>query len=120
MVKVYEPITSIAPVELFAEQRKEFGRIGAQRRIPGLTLFEYDLTTGEIREASVETEATLRMNGPIGRSGRVDAKQLCLYVQALNIENARRKFRAMTLRKTVQNKILKRTDSKSTNHGRKH
>ena len=60
------------------------------------------------------------MNGPIGRSGRVDAKQLCLYVQALNIENARRKFRAMTLRKTVQNKILKRTDSKSTNHGRKH
>ena len=39
MVKVYEPITSIAPAELVAEQRKEFGRIGAQRRIPGLTLF---------------------------------------------------------------------------------
>lgn len=117
MVKVYEPIISIAPAELVAEQRKEFGRIGAQRRLPGLTLYEYDLTTGEIREADVETEATLRLDGPVGRSGRVDAKELCLYVQALNIENARRKFRAMTRRKTVQSKILKRTDSKTKSNG---
>lgn len=117
MVKVYEPMVSIAPAELVAEQRKEFARIGAQRRLPGLTLYEYDLTTGEIREADVETEATLRLDGPVGRSGRVDAKELCLYVQALNIENARRKFRAMTRRKTVQNKILKRTDSKTKSNG---
>ena len=117
MVKVYEPMVSIAPSELVAEQRREFGRIGAQRRLPGLTLYEYDLTTGEIREADVETEATLRLDGPVGRSGRVDAKELCLYVQALNIENARRKFRAMTRRKTVQNKILKRTDSKTKSNG---
>ncbi len=117
MVKVYEPMVSIAPAELVAEQRKEFGRIGAQRRLPGLTLYEYDLTTGEIREADVETEATLRLDGPVGRTGRVDAKELCLYVQALNIENARRKFRAMTRRKTVQNKILKRTDSKTKSNG---
>lgn len=117
MVKVYDPMVSIAPAELVAEQRKEFGRIGAQRRLPGLTLYEYDLTTGEIREADVETEATLRLDGPVGRSGRVDAKELCLYVQALNIENARRKFRAMTRRKTVQDKILKRTDSKTKSNG---
>lgn len=117
MVKVYEPMVSIAPAELVAEQRREFGRIGAQRRLPGLTLYEYDLTTGEIREADVETEATLRLDGPVGRSGRVDAKELCLYVQALNIENARRKFRAMTRRKTVQNKILKRTDIKTKSNG---
>lgn len=117
MVKVYEPMVSIAPAELVAEQRREFGRIGAQRRLPGLTLYEYDLTTGEIREATIETEATLRLDGPVGRSGRVDAKELCLYVQALNIENARRKFRAMTRRKAVQNKILKRTDSKTKSNG---
>lgn len=117
MVKVYEPMVSIAPAELVAEQRKEFGRIGAQRRLPGLTLYEYDLTTGEIREADVETEANLRLDGPVGRSGRVDAKELCLYVQALNIENARRKFRAMIRRKTVQDKILKRTDSKTKSNG---
>ena len=117
MVKVYEPMVSIAPAELVAEQRREFGRIGAQRRLPGLTLYEYDLTTGEIREADVETEAPLRLDGPVGRSGRVDAKELCLYVQALNIENARRKFRAMTRRKTVQNKILKRTAAKTKSNG---
>ena len=117
MVKVYEPMVSISSSKLVAEQRREFGRIGAQRRLPGLTLYEYDLTTGEIREATVETEATLRLDGPVGRSGRVDAKELCLYVQALNIENARRKFRAMTRRKTVQNKILNRTDSKTKSNG---
>lgn len=66
MVKVYEPMVSIAPSELVAEQRREFGRIGAQRRLPGLTLYEYDLTTGEIREATVET----RNHPPPGRPRR--------------------------------------------------
>lgn len=117
MVRIYDPQISIAPEELVAEQRKEFGRLGAVRRLPGLTLYEYDLTTGEIREAAVETEATLRLDGPVGRTGRVDAKELCLYVQALNIGNARRKFRAMIRRRTVQEKILKTTDIKTKRNG---
>ena len=106
MVRIYDPQVSIAPEELVSEQRKEFSRVGTVRRLPGLTLFEMDLTTGEIREADVETEATIRLDGPVGRTGKVDARSLCLYVQALNKENAARKFRAMMRRKGVQNKIL--------------
>ncbi len=108
MVRVYEPIVSATPEEIVAEQRKEISRVGSVRRLPGLKLYEYDLTTGEIREADVQTEATLKLDGPVGRTGKVDAKELCLYVQALNFPNAARKFREMMLKKSVQNKILKK------------
>lgn len=108
MVRVYEPIMSATPEEIVAEQRKELSRIGSVRRLPGLKLYEYDLTTGEVREADVQTEATLKLEGPVGRTGKVDARELCLYVQALNRENAARKFREMIRRKSVQNKILKK------------
>ena len=108
MVRVYEPIVSATLEEIVAEQRKEISRVGSVRRIPGLKLYEYDLTTGEIREADVQTEATLKLDGPVGRTGKVDAKELCLYVQALNRENAARKFRDMIRRKSVQNKILRK------------
>ena len=108
MVRVYEPIVSATPEEIVAEQRKEISRIGSVRRLPGLKLYEYDLTTGEIREADVQTDATLKLDDPVGRTGKVDAKELCLYVQALNRENAARKFREMIRRKSVQNKILRK------------
>ena len=108
MVRVYEPIVSATPEEIVAEQRKEISRVGSVRRLPGLKLYEYDLTTGEIREADVQTEATLKLEGPVGRTGKVYARELCLYVQALNRENAARKFREMIRRKSVQNKILKK------------
>ena len=56
----------------------------------------------------MQTDATLKLDGPVGRTGKVDAKDLCLYVQALNRENAARKFREMIRKKSVQNKILKK------------
>lgn len=108
MVRIYEPMVSATPEEIVAEQRKEISRVGSVRRLPGLKLYEYDLTTGEIREADVQTDATLKLDGPVGRTGKVDAKDLCLYVQALNRENAARKFREMIRKKSVQNKILKK------------
>ena len=117
MVRIYDPVTRISPEELVAEQRREL-QVGSMRQMPGLRLYEYDLTTGELREADVETEATLRLDGPVGRSGRVNAGELCLYVQALNEENARRKCRSMMRRKGVQRKILNQQISK--NNGRKH
>ena len=94
-------------LELVAEQRKEFRLIGSQKRIPGLTLFEYDLTTGELRHASMKKEIQLEMDGATGAKARVDAKALCLYIQALNEENAMRKVHKMLRRKEVRETILK-------------
>ena len=93
--------------ELVAEQQKEFRLIGSQKRIPGLTLFEYDMTTGELRPASVKKEIQLELNGSTGTKTRVDSKDLCLYIQALNEANARRKVAQLLRRKTVINQLLK-------------
>lgn len=93
--------------ELVDEQRKEFRLIGSQKRIPGLILFEYDLTTGELQRASMKKEIQFNMDGTVGAKSRVDSKDLCLYIQALNEENAMKKVQKMLRRKSVREQLLK-------------
>lgn len=93
-------------LELVAEQRKEFRLIGSQKRIPGLILFEYDLTTGELRRASQTKEMSIGLDGTPSVKTRVSARELCLYVQALNERNAIRKVYDMLGRKNVRKKLL--------------
>ena len=99
--------------ELVAEQRKEYRLIGSQKAIPGLILFEYDLTTGELHRASVKKEITLYVDGTAGTKTRVDSKDLCLYIQALNEANAMRKVQQLLRRKSIRQQIFK-----SSNNGR--
>lgn len=96
---------------MVAEQRKEYRLIGSQKRIPGLILFEYDLTTGELRRASMKKEVQLNLDGTMGAKSRVDSKELCLYVQAINEQNAMRKVKQMLRRKTTRQKLLKPQDN---------
>ena len=111
MGKIVPELTRTAAQELVAEQRKEFTLIGSQRRIPGLILFEYDLTTGELRRASVKKELTLQIDGRVGSNNRVDTSELCLYIQALNQENVMRKVKQLLRRKSVIEKLLKPHDN---------
>ena len=59
--------------------------------IKGLTLFEYNQATDELKPATVEIIA--------GRK-RVIASKDCYYLQALNEKNARRKLEIAKIRKT--------------------
>ena len=93
-------------LELVAQQRKEYRLIGSQRHIPGLILFEYDTTTGELRQASVRREVEIGLNGAIGANNRVDSKDLCLYVQAINKEVAMRKVMQLLRRNTIRKQLL--------------
>ena len=93
-------------LELVAQQRKEYRLIGSQRHIPGLILFEYDTTTGELRQASVRREVEIGLNGAIGAKNRVDSKDLCLYVQAINKEVAMRKVMQLLRRNTIRKQLL--------------
>ena len=92
--------------ELVAEQSKEYRLIGSQKRIPGLILFEYDMTTGELRRADVEQSCILQMKGGLSYKRKVNKRELCLYVQALNEKNARKKIRGMLQRQSVRKKLL--------------
>ena len=93
--------------ELVDQQRKEYRLIGSQKHIPGLVLYEYDLTTGELRPADVKTTLSLTVDGKLDSSRKVNSKELCLYVQALNKENAMRKVRTMLRRKSMQKELFK-------------
>lgn len=93
--------------ELVDQQRKEYRLIGSQKHIPGLVLYEYDLTTGELRPADVKTTLSLTVDGKLDSSRKVNSKELCLYVQALNKENAMRKVRIMLRRKSMRKELFK-------------
>lgn len=92
--------------ELVAERRKEYRLIGSEKPIPGLTLFEYDLTTGELRRASVKKEVRLFIDGTTGSKSRVDTRDLCLYIQALNEANALRKVQQLLRRKSIRQQLF--------------
>ena len=93
--------------ELVAEQKKQWGLIGSQKHIPGLILFEYDLTTGTLCQAHFKKEIHLNMDHTTGVNYRVDTKPLCLYVQAINEANAMRKIQQMLRRNSVRKQLLK-------------
>ena len=79
--------------EQVAKKQKEYRMVGRQRRVPGLTLFEFDKTTHEIRPAQVKREAALTTKGkPVFRT-RTDIHEGCFYLQALNKANAEKKLR---------------------------
>jgi len=60
-----------------ADEKQKQQKRGSQRRIPGLTLYEYNITSGDVI--------------PVAHSGRVTMRQGCVYFQALNLKNAQRK-----------------------------
>ena len=107
MKQIVPELTRPDALELVQQQRKEYRLIGSQRRIPGLILFEYDLTTGELRRASMKTEIGLTLDGKLDRNRRVNSRELCLYIQAINEQNAMRKVQQMLKRKSVRDELLR-------------
>lgn len=108
MRSIVPELSRTAAQELVDEQRKEYRFIGSQRRIPGLILFQYDLTTGELQQAPMKKEIELTVDGRLNKNNKVEAGALCLYVQALNKENALRKVRSLLRRKNVREELFKR------------
>lgn len=107
MKLIVPELTRADAQELVAEQRKEFRLIGSQRRIPGLLLFEYDLTTGDLRRASMKTEIALTVDGKLDKTHEVRSRDLCLYVQALNEKNAMKKVLQMLRSRYVRKRLFK-------------
>jgi len=80
-----------------AEQKKQLTLLKKERKIRGLTLFEYNEVTKEILPAKFKP-VTVNITGD--GSGNYDrlqnfelvVNQNCIYVQALNVKNALRKI----------------------------
>lgn len=79
-------------IEKQQKKQQEYKLIGKRRRIPGLNLFSYNTVTKELKLAPVEKNVTLGLNGSPDYKTNIKIEKDCIYLQALNIDNARRKL----------------------------
>lgn len=79
-------------------QKQEYRFLGTVIRRTGLTLFEYNPKSKTVQVAEVNTQYSYRYNEKTKKIGvssrtRVQVRDGCMYVQALNLKNAIRKVR---------------------------
>lgn len=79
-------------------QKQAHRFLGTVIRRPGLTLFEYDSKSKTVREAEINTQHFYSYNAKrntfsVSTTSRVQVRDGCMYVQALNLKNAIRKVR---------------------------
>lgn len=80
----------------------EYHIIGSQRRIPGHTLFAYNQKTREWKVADLRRDVEVDVNGKPVYKNAVSIHPHTIYVQALNLENAKKKYMKM-LRRHLDN-----------------
>lgn len=84
--------------EQVQKKKNEFHLIGQERRIKGHTLFCFNEVTKKIKVAPMKQEALLGMDGSVIYKNNVTVEKDCVYVQALNEKNARKKLIKMGYR----------------------
>ena len=85
-------------IEQVIKKKNEFHLIGSQRRIPGHTLFCFNEATKKIKVAPMVQKVELGMDGNPVYKNNVTVEKDCVYVQALNEKNARKKLIKMGYR----------------------
>jgi hypothetical protein len=79
------------------QQRKEVKLIAQHRKIPGLTVWEFNVKTLELIPATFKNEdvtiRSFKKSHDIIKHNKVDIKPDCIYFQALNEKSARRKLK---------------------------
>ena len=83
-------------VEQVAKKQKEYKLIGRQRKVAGLTLFEFDRKTKQIKPADIHRECIVdaTTGKPIYKT-KTDVHEGCFYLQALNVKSAEKKLRKL-------------------------
>lgn len=81
-------------VEVIAEQKKQLQLLGSTHKHPGHNVFEMVVKTGEINVAKIEDQpnAFNPLDKTAPRRKKVVINEGCLYVTALNIASAKKKF----------------------------
>lgn len=79
-------------MEQMQEKRNEFHLVGEERRIKGHTLFCFNEVTKEIKVAPMVQECMLGLDGSVIYKNKVTVEKDCIYIQALNEKNARKKL----------------------------
>lgn len=84
--------------EQVQKKKNEFHLVGEERRIKGHTLFCFNEVTKKIKVAPMNQEIEMGMDGSVIYKNNVTVEKDCVYVQALNEKNARKKLIKMGYR----------------------
>ena len=76
-----------AQVELLEQQKQEYKLIGSMRKVPGHTLFSFNVQTGEIKPVKLVREASIGLDGKPVFKEKITVEKDCYYEQALNRKN---------------------------------
>jgi len=71
-------------IEYLQKQQTEYKLLGKQRRIPGHTLFSFNMKTGEIKKAAVKPVVTIISDNVVAHKTEIAIEPFCYYEQALN------------------------------------
>ena len=74
-------------VELLEQQRQEYKLIGRMRKVPGHTLFSFNVKTGEIKPVKLVREASIGLDGNPVFKEKITVEKDCYYEQSLNLKN---------------------------------
>lgn len=74
-------------VELLEQQKQEYKLIGSMRKVPGHTLFSFNVQTGEIKPVKLVREASIGLDGKPVFKEKITVEKDCYYEQALNRKN---------------------------------
>lgn len=76
--------TQVEPLE---QQKQEYKLIGSMRKVPGHTLFSFNVQTGEIKPVKLVREASIGLDGKPVFKEKITVEKDCYYEQALNRKN---------------------------------
>lgn len=94
-MKIVPDIPSLGMPSKQQEERKapaEFHFVGSVRRVRGHTLFSFNWKTGEWKQAPLQREAKVGIDGKPVFKTTVAREPNCVYIQALNLENAKKRL----------------------------
>lgn len=74
-------------VELLEQQKQEYKLIGSMRKVPGHTLFSFNVQTGEIKPVKLVCEASIGLDGKPVFKEKITVEKDCYYEQVLNRKN---------------------------------
>ena len=81
--------------EQVIKKKNEFHLIGSQRKIKGHTLFAFNTVTKEIKVAPMERKMFFGFNGNVTYKNEITVEKDCIYLQALNEKNVRKRLLRM-------------------------
>ena len=79
-------------MEQVQKKKNEFHLIGQERRIKGHTLFCFNVATKKIKVAPIKQDIMMGLDGVVIYKNSVTIEKDCIYVQALNEKNARKRL----------------------------